>query len=94
GRNLHLGLSAIKRKIIDKNSVFISFASDGMDNTAGAGAIVDKKTIEKIAKLGLNVDDYLERFDSYPVFQKSGDLIITGPTGANVSDLMILLTKK
>lgn len=80
-------------KLIDEKSVFISLASDGMDNTDSAGAIVDKNTIEKAKKLNLNADDYLARFDSYNFFQKTGDLIITGPTGANVSDLMILLTK-
>ncbi len=94
GRNLHMGLEAIRMKLIDSDSVFISFASDGMDNTDVAGAIVDKNTQDKIEKLGLNVDDYLSRFDSYPVFEKTGDMIMTGPTGANVSDLMILLTKK
>ncbi|MFA5095270.1 MAG: DUF4147 domain-containing protein [Candidatus Paceibacterota bacterium] len=94
GRNLHMGLKAIKMKLIGDNSVFISFASDGMDNSNAAGTIVDKNTIKKINKLDLNVSDYLERFDSYSIFQKSGDLIMTGSTGSNVSDLMILLTKK
>ena len=94
GRSLHMGLSVIKKKLVDDGSLFISFASDGMDNSDAAGAIVDKNTIEKIEKLGLDVDDYLDRFDSYNIFEKSGDLINTGPTGANVSDLMILLTKK
>ncbi len=94
GRNLHMGLQALKNKVIDDNSVFISFASDGRDNSDVAGVIVDKNTIENIKKLDLNIDDYLEDFDSYSFFQKVGDMIITGPTGANVSDLMILLTKK
>ncbi len=93
GRNLHMGLSAIKRKLIDEDSVFISFASDGMDNSDVAGAIVDKNTIEKMGKLGLNVVDYLDRFDSLSFFKKTGDIIITGPTGVNVSDLMILISK-
>ena len=95
GRNLHMGLEVLKNKMIkaDNDSVFISFASDGMDNSDAAGAIVDKKTIEKVEKLNLNVSDYLERSDSYNFFQKSGDMIMTGATGANVSDLMILLTK-
>lgn len=93
GRNLHMGLTAIKNKMIDGDSVFISFASDGMDNSDVAGAIVDKSTIEKAEKLKLDIDDYLNRFDSYNFFQKTDDMIITGPTGANVSDLMILLTK-
>jgi glycerate 2-kinase len=93
GRNLHMGLEAIEMKLINDDSVFISLASDGMDNSDVAGAIVDKNTIEKSEKLDLDVSDYLERFDSYTFFQKSGNMIITGPTGANVSDLMILLTK-
>jgi len=94
GRNLHMGLEAIQMKLVDDNSVFISLASDGMDNSDAAGVVVDKNTIEKAEKLGLNIDDYLNRFDSYTFFQKTGDIIMTGPTGANVSDLMILLTKK
>jgi glycerate-2-kinase len=94
GRNLHMGLEAIKMKLVDESSVFISFASDGMDNSDMAGAVVDKSTIEKAEKLGLDANDYVNRFDSYNFFQKTGDLIQTGPTGANVSDLMILLTKK
>ena len=93
GRNLHMGLLALKNKMIDKNSVFISLASDGMDNSDIAGVIIDKDTIENIEKLNLNINDYLERFDSYNFFQKAGGMIRTGPTGANVSDLMILLTK-
>lgn len=97
GRNLHMGLEVVKDEMTNQkdreNSVFISFASDGMDNSDVAGAIVDKNTLNEIEKLGLNVDDYLDRFDSYTLFQKTNDMIITGPTGANVSDLMILLTK-
>lgn len=94
GRNLHMGLSAIRNKLIDEGSTFISFASDGMDNSDATGAVVDINTIKKGEELGLNVEDYLNRFDSYNFFQKTRDLIITGKTGANVSDLMILLTKK
>lgn len=94
GRNLYMGLQAVKMNLLDDNSVLILLASDGMDNSDAAGAIVDKNTIEKITQSGLNVDDALERFDAYPTFKNSGNMIMTGPTGANVSDLMILLTKK
>ncbi|OGI68416.1 hypothetical protein A2738_00820 [Candidatus Nomurabacteria bacterium RIFCSPHIGHO2_01_FULL_42_15] len=94
GRNLHMALRVIKKGMIGEDSVFVSLASDGMDNSDAAGAIADKKTIEKIKNQGIDIDDHLERFDSYPVFQKSGDIIMTGATGANVSDLMILLKKK
>jgi len=94
GRNLHLGLEALKTQPIGEDSVFISFASDGIDNSDSAGAIVDQNTLEKAQKLSLNPADYLNRFDSFSFFEKTGDLLSTGSTGANVSDLMILLTKK
>ncbi len=94
GRNLHMALEAVRMELVNDNSVFISFASDGADNSDSAGAIVDKNTMEKVKKLNLDVDDYSSRFDSYNFFQKTGDIIFTDPTGANVSDLMILLTKK
>ena len=92
GRNLHLGLQAMKN--IDENSVFISLASDGVDNSDVAGVVIDKNTKDKAQKLGLDIDDYLEHFDSYSFFEQTKDMINTGPTGSNVSDLMILLTKK
>ena len=94
GRSLYMSLEEIKLKMVDSKSVFLALASDGMDNSDAGGAIVDYQTIEKFEKLNIDVEDSLERFDAYPVFKKSGDMIMTGPTGANVSDLMILLTKK
>jgi len=94
GRSLYMSMKAVFDKKVPENSVLIPLASDGMDNSDAAGAIIDKITVEKIEKSELDLADYLDRFDAYPVFQKSGDIIMTGPTGANVSDLMILLTKK
>jgi len=88
-----MALEAIKEERTNGDTIFISFASDGMDDSDAAGAIADVKTLEKAKKMNLGVDDYLERFDSYNFFQKTGDIIMTGPTGTNVSDLMILLTK-
>lgn len=93
GRNTQLSLLALK-EFKDKGSVFISFASDGMDNSDAAGAVVDVETLRKAEEQNLSIDKYLENYDSYNFFLKTGDLIITGPTGANVSDLMLLLTKK
>ncbi len=93
GRSLYMGLEAIQMGLVKENSVFIPLASDGVDNSDAAGAIVDKNTIEKIKQKGINVEEHLNNFNAYPVFKNSGDMIMTGPTGANVSDLMILLTK-
>ena len=94
GRNLFMAMRALKMNVIDNDSVFIPLASDGMDNSDAAGAVVDKNTIENIKKLNINLDTYLENYDAYPVFKQSGDMITTGITGSNVSDLMILLNKK
>ena len=93
GRNLYMGLRAIKMNLINDNSVLIPLASDGMDNSDSAGVVVDKNTLENVAKINIDLDDYINRYDAYPVFEKSGDMIMTGATGANVSDLMLLVTR-
>jgi glycerate-2-kinase len=91
GRNLHLALNALKS--IKADQLFIAFASDGLDNGPAAGAIVDAETINRAQELKLDIDDYLKRFDSYPVFEKLNAIVFTGPTNANISDLMLLLEK-
>ena len=89
GRNQYLSAKALN-KIGDKE-VFVSVASDGLDNSDSAGAIADQKTKEKIKELNIDAKDYIDRYDAYNLFEKTGDLIFTGPTGANVADLMLLL---
>ena len=91
GRCSYLALAAIP--YLGDNDIFISIASDGIDNSDSAGAIVDKETIQSAVKLGLNVDEYRDRFDSYSFFKQTGDLLFTGPTGANVSDVMLWITQ-
>jgi len=92
GRCLFMGLNALD--MVGDDSVFIPFASDGIDNSLAAGVIVDRETSAKAKNLGLDKTDYIKHFDSYVFFEKTGDIIFTGPTNANVSDLMILLTHK
>jgi len=88
GRNLYLGMAAIDR--LGKNDIFAAIASDGMDNSDCAGVILDFSSRKKLEKQGLNLADYIQRYDGYSLFEKLGaELIFTGPTDANVSDLMI-----
>lgn len=89
GRNQYLALTAVGA--IKDGEVFISFASDGMDNSDAAGAIADSMTIEKIKDKKLDAEKYLEEYNTYDFFKETGDLIFTGPTGSNVADLMLLL---
>lgn len=87
GRNMELALSALN--CLDKNSLVLSLASDGRDNTELAGAICDKITLEKVTKLEIKPSNYLVENNSYFFFKKTGDYILTGKTGSNVSDLVI-----
>lgn len=89
GRNQYLALKAVQK--IKDDEVFASVASDGIDNSDSAGAIVDFLTIKKMGEENLDIEEYLDKYDTYTFFEKTGDLIFTGATGANVSDLMLLL---
>ncbi|MGB9750556.1 MAG: glycerate kinase type-2 family protein [Caldisericia bacterium] len=91
GRNEEFSL-LISKYIQDKNIVFLSFATDGIDGISNsAGAIVDGETLNRGIKLNLDYKTFLENNDSYNFFLKLGDLIITGPTGNNVMDIGIAL---
>ncbi|OGG71317.1 hypothetical protein A3F27_00675 [Candidatus Kaiserbacteria bacterium RIFCSPHIGHO2_12_FULL_53_13] len=91
GRCQYMGLHAMR--LIGERDLFLAFASDGIDNCPAAGAIVDAETIRKAAELRLDVGVHLKNFDAYGFFEKTGDIVMTGHTDANVSDLMLLLQK-
>jgi len=89
GRNRHLALVVLDN--IKDHDLFISLASDGWDNGKHAGAIADRITLDKAKEKGLDISDYRRRDDSETFFEKTGNYIVTGRTGSNVSDLMIFL---
>ncbi|OGE80717.1 MAG: hypothetical protein A3E98_04585 [Candidatus Doudnabacteria bacterium RIFCSPHIGHO2_12_FULL_48_11] len=89
GRNLYVSLRAATQ--IRADECFLALASDGLDNSDAAGAIVDKQTLDKIKTAKLDVKGHLRHFDGYNFFKQLDELIFTGPTQANVSDLFILL---
>lgn len=68
--------------------------TDGADGGAGsaadpAGAFIDAATRQKGDALG--IADYLARNDATSFFEKTGDLLMTGPTLTNVNDLRVIL---
>jgi len=64
--------------------------TDGIDGpTDAAGAFVDTLTGDRARAAGLDPAGALSRNDSYSFFAGLGDLLITGPTGTNVADVMI-----
>jgi glycerate 2-kinase len=91
GRNQETALSAAEVIKGLENCLFISLATDGEDGpTDAAGAAVDGYTIEKGTHLGMDAGDYLSRNDAYHFLKRTGSLIMTGPTGTNVNDLVIM----
>jgi glycerate 2-kinase len=64
--------------------------TDGIDGcTDAAGAFVSPRTVERAREAGLDPAVALAHNDAYPLFSALGDLLVTGPTGTNVSDIFI-----
>ncbi|MGO9379256.1 MAG: glycerate kinase [Dissulfurispiraceae bacterium] len=92
GRNTELAL-VFGMKIMGLPGItFLSAGTDGTDGpTDAAGAFVDGQTIAKAAEACIDAEEYLRNNDSYTFFSRTGDLLITGPTGTNVMDIQIIL---
>ncbi|KIC50846.1 DUF4147 domain-containing protein [Tateyamaria sp. ANG-S1] len=84
GRNMALGL-ALAREIAGRTGLRILVAgTDGTDGpTDAAGALVDGTTWNDSGA------DALARADAYPWLKDHDALVVTGPTGTNVMDLLI-----
>jgi glycerate 2-kinase len=70
--------------------------TDGADGGAGfasdpAGAFADAHTAARAKALGLHPSDFLANNDATGFFEKTGDLLVTGPTLTNVNDVRVLL---
>ncbi len=89
GRNQEVVLGALTK--LPQDTLIISVASDGIDNTPVAGALVDQTVIDLIQKKNLDPKTTLKNNDSYEFFKRLNCQIKTGMTGANVSDLMLVL---
>lgn len=90
GRNQEFALSAAVGMDGIPGMAVLSCGTDGIDGpTDAAGAYADGTTISRAAALGLSPEAHLERNDAYPFFQALSDLVVTGPTGTNVTDIAI-----
>jgi len=88
GRNQHFALYCAE-KIDGEDVCVLSAGTDGVDgNSPAAGAVVDGTTV---ARSGGEVAVALQRFNAFPLFEKLGDAVVTGPTGNNVRDLRVLV---
>jgi glycerate-2-kinase len=88
GRNTEAALAAAIR-LGGIEGVAVGFlATDGDDGTSGAaGGIVDGAIVtEEVAAVAAQA---LESNDSYTFLEQRGAVLVTGPTGTNVNDLVI-----
>lgn len=89
GRNQEMALAALED--VRDDELILPFASDGHDNTDHAGAIGDRVTRTHALERTLSVKEYLDSHRSYDFFEATGDALLTGYTGSNVSDLIIAM---
>ena len=95
GRNQEMLLSFLNKAIIRKidcDFCTVSANLDGIEGNSNAmGALVDNEVCKKALKSNLDINKYLHNNDSSSAFNLLGTQIITGPTGCNVNDVLILL---
>ncbi|PSN83571.1 hypothetical protein B9Q13_00635 [Candidatus Marsarchaeota G2 archaeon ECH_B_SAG-G16] len=92
GRNQELCLSALLEIKQNKRVVIASVGTDGIDGTTNAaGAIVDCEVYRKALSLGLDPASHLLENDSGSFFKRTRFQILTGKTGTNVSDLVVVV---
>ncbi|RKX36733.1 MAG: glycerate kinase, partial [Thermotogae bacterium] len=94
GRNQELALSASIGIRGLANVVVASVGTDGTDGpTDAAGGIVDGCTYDILKDMNIDVEETLKNNDSYSALRLCDGLVITGPTGTNVNDLILALIK-
>jgi glycerate-2-kinase len=77
---------------LDENSpiAICALDTDGTDGpTALAGALTDGSTATRAAQKGYDLFQTLMEHDVATALKATGDVVITGPTGTNVNDLVI-----
>jgi len=89
GRNLELALAALAAARDDE--LVLTLATDGRDNGDLAGGIADAVTLESARRAHADPADFLVTNDSYGFFARVPHALETGPTGANVADLIVAL---
>ena len=94
GRNQELALAAAPGIRDLPGAAVFSAGSDGTDGpTDAAGGYADGDTCAALRALGLTAEAVLRENDAYHALEKTGGLIITGPTGTNVNDVSVGLLR-
>ena len=92
GRNQELALAAAIELEEVEGVLAASMGTDGTDGpTDAAGAFADGGTVARGREAGMDAREALRRNDAWPFLRAAGDLIVTGPTGTNVNDVIVVL---
>ena len=95
GRNQELALAAAFGIQGLPGVAIMSLGTDGRDGpTDAAGGVVDGGTLSRLGAAGVDPEGALAQNDSYHALKAAGDLLVTGPTGTNVADLVLLAVRK
>lgn len=90
GRNQELALAAAIVLEGMPGLAVMAFATDGVDGpTDAAGAIVSGETLRLHRRRRWDPTAALVDNDAYPLLQAARALVFTGPTGTNLSDLVV-----
>ena len=96
GRNQHYAaVSLLAMKEYAGEWAMTSVGTDGSDFLPEvAGAIVDNTSLPSLRSQNVDVQSYLDSYDSNTLLKKLGNsLIVTGNTGTNVSDVIVYVLK-
>ena len=87
-------LNTIKNEKIDYKFFVLGCNLDGIEgNSKAMGAIVDNSLLEDTINNKVKIDSYLRSNNSNALFKLVDGEIITGPTGINVNDIIIILVE-
>jgi hydroxypyruvate reductase len=95
GRMTHLALAfaiELDSHPIGRKIAALAAGSDGIDGpTDAAGGFAADDTCARARAMGIEPNAVLARCDSYSALARLDNLLITGPSGTNVSDIFIAL---
>jgi glycerate-2-kinase len=98
GRNQEMLLSfleSIENQNLNYQFLVLGANLDGVEgNSEAMGAIVDTYVLHQMNEKQINPAKYLDSNDSNTFFKLVESEIITGPTGCNVNDLLLILLKR
>ena len=97
GRNQELALAAALSwaELGGVNEVaLVTMGTDGRDGpTPASGAFADSETVAKALAEGVDARVMLDDNDAYGFFSSVEGVLVTGPTGTNVMDLVLIMVE-